>query len=164
MTAIRRFLVTALTDGSGNATVYSPIHTIEYLKDAQQRYTDGLDFTITAESTGETIWSQSDVNAAAVKAPPATDTFDGRRHQPVRRQRYRGFRPDRARPRSGEDRDRIRRPGQDRSVRHRGRGLIAKPGATFVVVPWRPQPSQAGSHTWLLKSSRSEPRPHARTT
>jgi hypothetical protein len=68
---IRRFEVTAVTDGSGNATVYSPylsgyIHTIEYVK---TDYTDGVDFTITSEATGETIWTQSDVNAAAVKAP-----------------------------------------------------------------------------------------------
>jgi hypothetical protein len=68
---IRRFTVTAVTDGSGNATVYSPflsgyIHTIEYVK---TDYADGVDFTITAEATGETIWTQSDVNAAAVKAP-----------------------------------------------------------------------------------------------
>lgn len=68
---IRRFEVTAVTDGSGNATVYSPylsgfIHQIEYVK---TDYADGVDFTITAEATGETIWTQSDVNAAVVKAP-----------------------------------------------------------------------------------------------
>jgi hypothetical protein len=67
---IRRFAVTAVTDGSGDATVYSPylsgyIHQIEYVK---TDYTDGVDFTITAEATGETIWTQSDVNASAVKA------------------------------------------------------------------------------------------------
>lgn len=68
---IRRFEVTALTNGSGDATVYSPylsgyIQTIEYVK---TDYTDGVDFTITAEATGETIWTQSNVNAAAVVAP-----------------------------------------------------------------------------------------------
>jgi hypothetical protein len=68
---IRRFNVPVVTDGSGNATVYSPylsgyIHEIHYIK---TDYTDGVDFTITAENTGETIWTQSDVNAATVKAP-----------------------------------------------------------------------------------------------
>jgi hypothetical protein len=68
---MRRFEVTAITDGSGNALVYSPylsgfIHTISYVK---TDYADGVDFTITAEATGETIWTQADVNAAATKAP-----------------------------------------------------------------------------------------------
>ena len=68
---IRRFIVSAVTDGSGDATVYSPylsgyIHEIHYLK---TDFADGVDFAITAEATGEVIWSQSDVNAAAVKAP-----------------------------------------------------------------------------------------------
>jgi len=69
--ALRRFIVPVVTDASGNATVYSPylsgyIHEIHYLK---TDFADGVDFTITAEATGETIWTQSDVNAAVVKAP-----------------------------------------------------------------------------------------------
>lgn len=68
---IRRFKVDVVTDGSGNATEYSPylsgyIHEIHYIKND---FADGVDFTITAEATGETIWTQSDVNAAVVKAP-----------------------------------------------------------------------------------------------
>lgn len=68
---IRRFVVPVTTDGSGNATAYSPylsgyIHEIHYIK---TDFADGVDFTITADVTGETIWTQSDVNAAAVKAP-----------------------------------------------------------------------------------------------
>jgi hypothetical protein len=68
---IRRFEVTVVTDGAGAATAYTPylsgyVHTVEYVK---TDYTDGVDFTITAEATGETIWTQADVNAAAVKAP-----------------------------------------------------------------------------------------------
>lgn len=70
---IRRFVVTAVTDGSGNATAYSPyisgyIQAIEYVK---TDYTDGVDFTITAEATGETIWTESNVNAAKVCLPRA---------------------------------------------------------------------------------------------
>lgn len=68
---IRRFEVTVTTASDGTATAYSPylsgfIHAIQYIK---TDYADGVDFTITAEATGETIWTQSDVNAAAVKAP-----------------------------------------------------------------------------------------------
>lgn len=68
---IRRFEVTVTTASDGTATAYSPylsgfIHAINYVK---TDYADGVDFTITAEATGETIWTQSDVNAAAVKAP-----------------------------------------------------------------------------------------------
>ena len=68
---IRRFEVTVTTASDGTATAYSPylsgfIHAIHYVK---TDYADGVDFTITAEATGETIWTQSDVNAAAVKAP-----------------------------------------------------------------------------------------------
>ena len=69
----RRFSVTVTTDGSGNATAYSPylsgsIASIHYVK---TDYADGVDFTITAEATGETLWTQSDVNAAASKYPRA---------------------------------------------------------------------------------------------
>lgn len=68
---IRRFEVTVTTASDGTATAYSPylsgfIHAIHYVK---TDYADGVDFTITAEATGETIWTQSDVNSAAVKAP-----------------------------------------------------------------------------------------------
>lgn len=69
--ALRKFEVSVTTDGSGAATVYSPylsgyIHQIQYVK---TDFADGVDFTITAEDTGETLWTESNVNAAAVKAP-----------------------------------------------------------------------------------------------
>jgi hypothetical protein len=69
--ALRRFIVPVTTASDGSATAYSPylsgyIQEIHYLK---TDFADGVDFTITAEATGETIWTQSDVNAAAVKAP-----------------------------------------------------------------------------------------------
>jgi hypothetical protein len=69
--ALRRFPVSVVTAADGSATAYSAylsgyIHEIHYIK---TDFADGVDFTITAEATGETIWTQSDVNAAAVKAP-----------------------------------------------------------------------------------------------
>jgi hypothetical protein len=70
---IRRFNVAVTTAADGSATAYSPylsgyIHAIEYLK---TDYADGVDFTITAEVTGETIWTESNVNAAKVCLPRA---------------------------------------------------------------------------------------------
>lgn len=67
----RRFVLSVVTDGSGNATVYSPylsgkLSAIHYVK---TDYTDGVDFTITAEATGETLWTESNVNAAKVCRP-----------------------------------------------------------------------------------------------
>lgn len=68
---LRRFVVTAVTDASGDATAYSPVlsgyvHQIQYVK---TDYADGVDFTITGNTTGQTIWTQSNVNAAVVVAP-----------------------------------------------------------------------------------------------
>lgn len=68
---IRRFSVDVTTAADGSATVYSPylsgyIIAIHYVK---TDFTDGVDFTITAEATGETIWTESNVNAAKVCAP-----------------------------------------------------------------------------------------------
>lgn len=69
--AIRRFKVDVTTAADGSATAYTPylsgyIHEIHYIK---TDFADGVDFTITADVTGETIWTESNVNAAAVKAP-----------------------------------------------------------------------------------------------
>jgi hypothetical protein len=71
--SIRKFTVPVLTNGSGAATVYSPylsgyISSVEYVK---TDFADGVDFTITAEATGETIWTELNVNAAATKRPRA---------------------------------------------------------------------------------------------
>lgn len=70
---VERFSVSVTTDGSGNATAYSPVVTgrilsIIYVK---TDYAAGVDFTITAEATGETLWTQSDVNASVVTYPRA---------------------------------------------------------------------------------------------
>lgn len=68
---IRKFSVDVTTNGSGAATAYSPYLTgyivdIEYVK---TDFADGVDFTITAEATGRGLWTESNVNAAAIKAP-----------------------------------------------------------------------------------------------
>ncbi len=70
---IRRFVVPAVVAADGTGTFYSPylsgfIESIQYVK---TDYANGVDFTITAEATGEGIWTESDVNAAVVKHPRA---------------------------------------------------------------------------------------------
>lgn len=73
--------MTVTTDASGDATAYTD--TINHGILSQVRYVktdfaNGVDFTITSEQTGETIWTQSDVNASATVAPrQATHTTAG---------------------------------------------------------------------------------------
>lgn len=69
--ALRRFVVSATTDGSGDATVYTPyfsgkVHSIRYVK---TDFANGVDFTITADVTGDTVWAESNVNASATRYP-----------------------------------------------------------------------------------------------
>lgn len=74
----QRLVVPVTTIADGSATAYSPvvsgrIETIRYVK---TDFDNGVDFTITAEATGETLWSQLNVNASATVAPrqPTHDT------------------------------------------------------------------------------------------
>jgi len=71
MSYIQRFTVTATTIADGSATAYSPNFTgkISQIRYVKTDYAAGVDFTITAEATGETIWTQSDVNASVTVAP-----------------------------------------------------------------------------------------------
>ena len=73
-----RHVVSVTTDSGGAATVYSPVVTgaviaIHYVK---TDFTDGVDFTITSEATGQSLWTQVDQNASAVKCP-RQPTHDG---------------------------------------------------------------------------------------
>ena len=73
MAFVTRHVVTVTTDGSGDATSYTPVSTgrivsIAYVK---TDFTDGVDFTITSEATGETIWTESNVNASKYCYPRA---------------------------------------------------------------------------------------------
>lgn len=74
MTYPQRHVIDVTTDADGNATAYSEsltgtIRSIRYVKDGTNPYTDGVDFAITSEQTGDNVWSQSDVNATATVAP-----------------------------------------------------------------------------------------------
>lgn len=74
--AIRRFVVSATVDGGGDAEVYSPVVSgklvsIRYVKPGSGGFEDGVDFTITSEATGATLWAEEDVNASATRHPRA---------------------------------------------------------------------------------------------
>ncbi len=70
---ISRYRVVVTTAADGSATAYSPriagkIHSIRYVK---TDFADGVDFAITADMTGENIWTESNVNATADRYPRA---------------------------------------------------------------------------------------------
>lgn len=71
MSYIQRHVVQVTTNSSGAATAYSPVVTgnlsaIHYIK---TDFANGVDFAITAEATGESLWAQDNVNASATVAP-----------------------------------------------------------------------------------------------
>lgn len=71
--AMRRFTIPAVVASDGSGTFYSPylsgrLESIQYVK---TDYADTVDFTITAEATTETLWTESNVTAAAIKHPRA---------------------------------------------------------------------------------------------
>lgn len=73
---MRRYKVTVTTAADGTVVGYSPkisgaLHAIHYVKPGANSFADGVDFTITAEATGENIWTESNVNASAIRYPRA---------------------------------------------------------------------------------------------
>ena len=67
----QRHIVSITTAADGSATAYSPVVTgvLSQIRYVKTDFTDGVDFTITAEATGETLWTELNVNASATKAP-----------------------------------------------------------------------------------------------
>jgi hypothetical protein len=68
---VNRQVVTVTTDASGDGTGYTDavtgyVQTIRYVK---TDFANGVDFTITAEATGESILAVTDGNASATYAP-----------------------------------------------------------------------------------------------
>lgn len=66
-----RHRIAVTTDGSGAATAYLPaitgrIHAISYIKG---NYDVGVDFTITLENTGESLWTDTNVDASEIVYP-----------------------------------------------------------------------------------------------
>jgi len=77
---VQTFAVTVTTESDGTAVAFSEkvnglLSQIRYVK---TDFADGVDFTITSEDTGETLWAEEDVNASATRAPrQATHATDG---------------------------------------------------------------------------------------
>jgi hypothetical protein len=89
--AIRKFTV-PVTTGTATGEGFSPflsgyIESIQYVKASEDSFADGVDFTITSDVSGETLWAENDVNASAVRRPRAAThstagvaaTYDGTR-------------------------------------------------------------------------------------
>jgi len=74
---MKRYKVTVTTAADGSATAYSPrilggkVHSIQYVKDGSNGFSNGVGFTVTAEATGENIWTEAAVNASAIRYPRA---------------------------------------------------------------------------------------------
>jgi hypothetical protein len=77
---IQRLAIPITTAADGSATAFSAAVTgkVVAVIYAKTDFSDGVDFTVTAEATGETIWAENDVNASAVRYPrAATHGTDG---------------------------------------------------------------------------------------
>ncbi|MFO0467631.1 MAG: hypothetical protein ACK5ZS_01590 [bacterium] len=71
---VERFSVSVTTAADGSATAFSPtitgaISSIAYVADGTSPYAATVDFTITVESTGQGLWTQSDISASGTRAP-----------------------------------------------------------------------------------------------
>lgn len=71
MSNIQRVAVTVTTIADGSATAYSEVVTgkLSQIRYVKTDFADGSTFTITSEATGETLWTESAVNASATRAP-----------------------------------------------------------------------------------------------
>lgn len=84
MSYAKRITVDVTTDADGDATAYSAeeltgaVRLVRYVKDATTPFADGVDFTVTSEQTGQTIWAEENVNASTSRSPrQATHTNAG---------------------------------------------------------------------------------------
>lgn len=71
MSYAERHVVDVTTAADGTATAYSPIITgkISSIRYVKTDFAVGVDFTITSEATGDTIWTQTNVDATVTVAP-----------------------------------------------------------------------------------------------
>jgi hypothetical protein len=71
MSYAQRLTVSVTTAADGSATAYSGVVTgrLSQIRYVKTDFADGSTFTITAEATGETLWTESAVNASATRAP-----------------------------------------------------------------------------------------------
>lgn len=71
MSYVQRVAVTVTTAADGSATAYSDVLVgkLSQIRYVKTDFDNGSTFTITAEATGETLWSESNVDASATRAP-----------------------------------------------------------------------------------------------
>lgn len=71
MSYAQRVAVTVTTAADGSATAYSGVLTgkLSQIRYVKTDFADGSTFTITSEATGETLWTETAVNASATRAP-----------------------------------------------------------------------------------------------
>lgn len=69
--AQRLAAITVTTAADGSATAYSEVCTgkLSSVRYVKTDFADGSTFTITSEATGETLWTETGVNASATRAP-----------------------------------------------------------------------------------------------
>jgi len=83
MSYAEKHTVDVVTDAAGNAISYSPVlngrlSAIHYFKDGTTPFAAGVDFAITNETTGQSLWSELNVDVSGVRAPrQATHGVDG---------------------------------------------------------------------------------------
>lgn len=71
----RRLTVTPVTIADGSVTAYTDqaitgrVLSIQYVKAGAANYTDGVDFTITTETTGQGLWTDTNINASEIVCP-----------------------------------------------------------------------------------------------
>lgn len=69
---LTRHTVTVTTASDGSATAYTDgvvmgaVKSIQYVK---TDFADGVDFTITAETTGQNLWTDTNINASEIVCP-----------------------------------------------------------------------------------------------
>lgn len=71
----QRHTVTVTTAADGSATAYTEyavtgaVLSIQYVKPVSGSFDNGVDFTITAEATGQGLWTDTNVNASETVCP-----------------------------------------------------------------------------------------------
>ncbi len=71
MSHVERIQVAVTTAADGSATAYSdPVNgLLSQIRYVKTDFADGSTITITADETGETLWTEANVNASATRAP-----------------------------------------------------------------------------------------------
>lgn len=71
MSYAQRIAVNVATIADGSATAYSEVVTgkLSQIRYVKTDFADGSTITITSEATGETLWTETGVNASATRAP-----------------------------------------------------------------------------------------------